>query len=82
MHLGAALNHPMIALHGPAGVIRWGPVGSSNAHNIESNFACAPCLNLGSEYKCRNGGCMDAIKVEAVLRKAHEVLKYKEVLSC
>ena len=82
MHLGAALNHPMIALHGPAGVRRWGPVGSSNAHNIESDFACAPCLNLGSEYKCRNGGCMDAIKVEAVLQKAHEVLKYKEVLPC
>lgn len=84
MHLGgAALNHPMIALHGPAGVIRWGPVGSSfNAHNIESDFACAPCLNLGSEYKCRDGGCMDAIKVEAVLKKVHEILKYKEGLPC
>ena len=74
MHLGAALNHPMLALHGPAGVLRWGPVGSSNAYNIESDFTCAPCLNLGSEYKCRNGGCMDAIKVEVVLQKAHEIL--------
>ena len=82
MHLGAALNHPMIALHGPAGVVRWGPMGSSNAYNIESDFACAPCLNLGSEYKCRNGGCMRAIKVEAVLKKVHEILKYKEGLPC
>ncbi|MBI3399618.1 MAG: glycosyltransferase family 9 protein [Deltaproteobacteria bacterium] len=75
MHLGAALNHPMIALHGPAGVVRWGPVGSSNACNIESDFACAPCLNLGFEYPCKHGGCMDAIKVETVLQKAHEILQ-------
>lgn len=82
MHLGAALNHPMIALHGPAGVVRWGPIGSSNAYNMESDFACAPCLNLGSEYKCKNGGCMDAIKVDIVLKKTHEILKDKEGLPC
>ena len=74
MHLGAALNHPMIVLHGPAGVLRWGPVGSSNVINIESDFDCAPCLNLGFEYKCKNGGCMDAIKVETVAQKVHEVV--------
>ncbi len=80
MHLGAALNHPMIALLGPAGVLRWGPVGSSNAYNMESDFACAPCLNLGSDYKCKNGGCMDAIKVEAVAEKAYEMLKEKRIV--
>ena len=79
MHLGAALNHPMIALHGPAGVLRWGSVGSANACNIESDFACAPCLNLGFEYKCINGGCMDAIKVEAVAEKACEILNCKDL---
>lgn len=77
MHLGAALNHPMLALHGPAGVLRWGPVGSSNAYNIESDFTCAPCLNLGFEYKCRDGGCMDAIKVEMVVRKVEDILMGK-----
>lgn len=82
MHLGAALDHPMIAIHGPAGIRRWGPLGSSKACNIESNFPCAPCLNLGFDYKCKNGGCMDAIKVEVVLKKVHETLKDKEGLPC
>ncbi|MBI5048548.1 MAG: glycosyltransferase family 9 protein [Deltaproteobacteria bacterium] len=82
MHLGAALNHPMIALHGPAGVVRWGPVGSSNVCNIQSELPCAPCLNLGFDYKCKQGGCMDEIKVKAVLKKVHEILKYKEGLPC
>jgi len=77
MHLGAALNHPMVALHGPAGILRWGPVGSPNVFNVESDFDCAPCLNLGFEYKCKNGGCMDVIKVEAVLQKVSEVLNSK-----
>ncbi|MCM8820312.1 MAG: glycosyltransferase family 9 protein [Candidatus Omnitrophica bacterium] len=78
MHIGAALNHPMVALHGPAGVLRWGPVGSSNAYNIQSDFPCAPCLNLGYEYKCKSGGCMDAIKVEMVYRKVREILKIQK----
>lgn len=75
MHLGAALCHPMIALHGPAGVLRWGPVSSSNTYNIESDFDCAPCLNLGFEYKCRNGGCMDGISIEKVIQKINDVFK-------
>lgn len=78
MHLGAMLKSPMIALHGPAGVLRWGPVGSSNAYTMESDFDCAPCLNLGFEYKCKDGGCMDAIKVEAVADKACEILNHKD----
>jgi len=77
MHLGAALNHPMIALHGPAGFLRWGPVASSNIYNIQSNFYCAPCLNLGFEYKCKNGGCMDEISVEKVIRGINNILKNK-----
>lgn len=75
MHLGAALGHPMIVLNGPAGILRWGPIGSSKVCNIESAFPCAPCLDLGFEYKCRDGGCMDAIRVETVAQKVYEFLK-------
>ncbi len=76
MHLGAALNHPMIALHGPAGVLRWGPVSpSNNIYNIQSDLDCAPCLNLGFEYKCRKGSCMDAICLETVIQKINDILK-------
>lgn len=75
MHLGTALNHPMITLNGPASILRWGPIGSSNVHNLESDFTCAPCLNLGFEYKCKKGGCVDAIKVETVAKKVSEIIK-------
>jgi heptosyltransferase I len=76
MHLGAALNHPIIALHGPAGVLRWGPVSSSsNIYNIQSDIRCAPCLNLGFEYKCKNGGCMDLINIETVIKGINGILK-------
>lgn len=74
MHLGAALNHPMIALHGPTSVLRWGPVGSSRFYNIESPMECAPCLHLGFEYGCKNGACMDKIRPEIVVKKALEML--------
>jgi heptosyltransferase I len=74
MHLCAALNHPMIALHGPTNVLRWGPIGLSRGCNIVSNFDCAPCLNLGFEYRCNNGRCMNDISVGVVSQKALEIL--------
>ena len=80
MHLGAMLSRPMITINGPAGSLRWGPVGDPLALNIESDMECAPCLNLGFEYRCSNGECMDGIKVEKVFEKAMGLLALKEAL--
>lgn len=75
MHLGAAVGATVISLNGPAGVLRWGPADSTGAgFDFESSWECAPCLNLGSEYACEEGGCMDDIKIDAVFKKAMEMM--------
>lgn len=74
MHLGAALDSPMITLNGPAGALRWGPVWTGKAVNLQSGFDCAPCLNLGFEYRCKEGGCMDDIRPGDVFGKAIGIL--------
>ncbi|HBE01698.1 MAG TPA: hypothetical protein DC049_04395 [Spirochaetia bacterium] len=66
MHLAAAVGAKIIALHGPTAVKRWGPV-SSGAINVTADFHCSPCLNLGFEYKCRDGGCMQTINAEMII---------------
>lgn len=74
MHLGAALDHPMVLLNGPAGNLRWGPRGTDKAFTIEAKKDCAPCLDLGFEYRCNDGECMNTITVEEVLAKVEEAL--------
>ena len=68
MHLAAATDCNLIALHGPVNSKRWGPV-SKNAIVIDSPFHSAPCLNLGFEYNCtdRTGECMKAITLQMVI---------------
>ncbi len=73
MHMGAALDVDMIALHGPTSPLRWGPVGKK-AVVMKPKADCAPCISLGYEYDCSSGGCMKTIKVEDVLRQADVIL--------
>ncbi len=73
MHIGAALNVNLIALHGPTSPLRWGPA-SSNAVVMKPRLECAPCISLGYEYGCEEGGCMSTIPVEDVMRQAERIL--------
>ena len=66
MHIAAALNCNLIALHGPTSSKRWGPL-NKNAISIQSPIKCSPCLNLGFEYKCNKNKCMQAISPEIVI---------------
>jgi heptosyltransferase-3 len=66
MHLGAAAGVPLISLHGPTSPRRWGPLSSETSIDIVGKLPCVPCLSLGFEHKCKNGGCMDTISVEEV----------------
>ena len=56
MHIAAALNKNLIALHGPTNSKRWGPV-NSNSVSLQSKYPGSPCLNLGFEYNCGRESC-------------------------
>lgn len=79
MHMGAALNVNMIALHGPTSPRRWGP-SSNNAIIIKPTKECAPCISLGFEYGCKHGGCMQTIRREEVLQHADRILTSEKEL--
>lgn len=67
MHIAAALDRPLVALHGPTNPRRWGPL-SRNAAVIGPGpeFGCG-YLNLGHEYPAHPPACMDCITVDEVL---------------
>ncbi len=68
MHMAAAVGAKLIAIHGPTSPIRWGPV-SKEAVVIKPPeiVKCAPCLNLGFEYKCERNTCLKEISSEVVI---------------
>lgn len=75
MHLAAAMGTPLVSLNGPVSVARWGPVTQpGRGEALQSPRTCAPCLHLGFEYGCTQGGCMADITVEAVLAAADRLL--------
>ena len=79
MHIAAALGVPQIALHGPAGASRWGPL-NRNAVVIESSCPGCPCLDMGWEYHRTDGHCMSQITVDEVLAPALQVLQAERPL--
>jgi lipopolysaccharide heptosyltransferase II len=74
MHLGAALEVPLIALHGPTDPHHWGPL-SAHARVIQSSKSCVPCLYLGYEYNCQCPRCMEEISVEEVFNACYKILR-------
>lgn len=75
MHLAAAMGTPLVSLNGPVSVERWGPVTQpGRGEALRSPRSCAPCLHLGFEYGCAQGGCMADITVEAVLAASDRLL--------
>lgn len=69
MHMGAAVNVPLIALHGATADKRWGPL-SDKAVVIKSGEPCQPCISLGFESKCQNPICMNNITVDMVMEQS------------
>lgn len=75
MHLAAALDVPLVSLNGPTSLLRWGPVTrAGRGEALSSQRPCAPCLHLGFEYGCREGGCMADIEVADALAAADRLL--------
>jgi heptosyltransferase-3 len=65
MHLAAAYETPLVALHGPTSPLRWGPV-SGNSVVVKSPLSESGYLHLGFEFPRRPPKCMEAITYDAV----------------
>jgi len=74
MHLAAALNVPVVGLHGPTNPARWGPIGG-NAQIVRPSSDECCYLNLGWEYPRNPPDCMGAIAVEQVSLAVFRALK-------
>lgn len=74
MHIGAALDIPLIALHGPTSPRRWGPLGKKSVI-ISAGIPGCGYLNLGFEYPPDPPDCMGAITVEEVFGRAKSILQ-------
>jgi len=72
MHLAAALDVPVIGLHGPTSARRWGPIGR-RAVAVSAPGADCGYLNLGFEYPARCD-CMSRIAVDRVLDHCRAIL--------
>lgn len=79
MHLAAGLGRPLLALHGPNPVTKWGPLApvaaAQQVQVLASALPCSPCLSLGFEFGCALRPCMESIRVESVLAAAAGLLK-------
>ena len=80
MHLAAATETPIIAIHGPTNSDQWGP-WSDKSTCLEATLSCSPCLNLGFEYACQalpdgTSPCMQTIPVSAVLKACEMYLRH------
>ncbi len=65
LHLAAALNAPVVGLHGPTRAARWGS-RSTRAIGLDSPHPAAGRISLGFETSPAGGEIMAALRVDAV----------------
>ena len=76
MHVGAAVNTPVIAIYGPTDVTRTAPIGKNHSI-LRKNLPCSPCFTLRGDEKvraCEKRICLDLIRVEDVLQEVEKRL--------
>jgi lipopolysaccharide heptosyltransferase II len=73
MHIGAALNIPVIAVFGPTSPVLTGPYGKGHVV-LQSDDPCSPCFRR----ECADMKCMLKITPGDVLETAEDVLKTTE----
>jgi ADP-heptose:LPS heptosyltransferase len=77
MHLGAALEVPLVAIFGPSDPARWGPV-SERACVVRVQLPCSPCNRIRRPpARCRGHvpDCLAAVSADAVYDAAAGVLE-------
>lgn len=72
MHMAAAYNQSVIALHGPTSPLRWGPVCDSKTDFCGTTIGSG-CLHLGFEYVTSDKNSLDSINPVEVKDKALEI---------
>jgi heptosyltransferase I len=77
MHIAAAYQCYLIALHGPTSVTRWGPL-DDHAVNLCATSPSAGCLHLGFEYDKNDSHSLDTILPEIVVDVCYKVWKETE----
>lgn len=77
MHMAAAYNKSVIALHGPTSPLRWGPL-CDNKVDFSATSKGAGCLHLGFEYVLDDDKSLDTIDENIVVDRA--IKMYKESL--
>lgn len=73
MHIGAALNIPVIAVFGPTSSVLTGPYGKGHVV-LQSDEPCSPCF----KRECSDMKCMIKITPGNVLEQAEAVVKAAE----
>lgn len=73
MHIAAALKVPLVAMHGPASVERWGPI-SDNAINLFSQEPGCGYVHFGFEKSPVPTDCMRKISVEMAIAAVSQLL--------
>jgi heptosyltransferase I len=80
MHLAAGLGTPLLALHGPNPVDKWGPLADAPGFEKQVRVAlakvsCSPCLTLGFEFGCPQRPCMESIEQREIQSTVTEMLR-------
>jgi heptosyltransferase I len=74
MHLGAAVNTPVVALFGPTAPWRTGPMGDPH-QVIRAGLPCSPCF----KRQCPTCDCMNHIRVDQVLEGVARVMEAQSI---
>jgi len=70
MHLAAAIDQNLVALHGPTNPLRWGPLSEKAVVIGLDRSQGGSYLNLGFEYPADTPNCMALIGINEVLAQA------------
>jgi lipopolysaccharide heptosyltransferase I len=68
-HIAAALNKPLVTMHGPTDAVLTGPYGRNDGV-IRLDIPCSPCFSR----KCAHQSCLKWLAIEPVLELAHAQL--------
>ena len=77
MHIGDAMEIPMIALFGPTMVSKNGPK-SPKAHILRADMECVPCQGTPNWTICKNPKCMKAIEPSEVMALIRRIIDERQ----
>ena len=72
MHIGAAMDTPVVALFGPTAPWRTGPYGKQH-QVLRAGLACSPCFKRECP-RSHNKECMDLLSVEQVVEATMDMV--------